>query len=276
MVISELTREMERRIQNSSSPRLEAEYIVMAAAGMSRTEYVINKRAEAADEVVKRAAAMAERRKSGEPLAYILGFTEFMGLRFEVNPSTLIPRPDTETLVEKAVELIDSDTARVLDIGTGTGCVGISIARFCKNTDVTLLDISADALKTAAENAEKNGVCVKLMQCDIMKEIPEGKYDVIVSNPPYIETDVIGGLQTEVKDFEPISALDGGADGLMFYRRIADIAKTMLNKSGLLMFEIGYNQSKAVAEIMADYKDVRCEKDLCGNDRIVYGLYNKE
>ena len=200
-----------------------------------------------------------------------------MGLTFLVSPSTLIPRADTETLVERAIEFVGDTKVRdtkikILDIGTGTGCIGISIAHFCENADVTLLDISADALGIAQKNAERNGVNVKVLQCDILSEIPEGEYDIIVSNPPYIETEVIPTLQTEVKDFEPLSALDGGSDGLIFYRRIAEIGKRLLKDNGLLMFEIGYNQAGAVMEIMADYKDVRCEKDLCGNDRVVYGI----
>ena len=277
MVISELTRRIEERIQNSDSPRLEAEYIVMAAAGMNRAEYLMNKRAEVSESVVEKAEKSAERRANGEPLSYILGFTEFMGLTFLVSPSTLIPRADTETLVERAIEFIGDTKTRdiktkVLDIGTGSGCIGISIEHFCKNADVTLLDISADALMIARKNAQRNDVDVKLIQCDILNEIPEGEYDIIVSNPPYIETEVIPTLQTEVKDFEPLSALDGGVDGLVFYRRIAEIGKRLLKDNGLLMFEIGYNQAKAVTEIMADYEGVRCEKDLCGNDRIVYGI----
>ena len=280
MVISELTRAVYEQIQNSDSPRLEAEYIVMAAANMSRTEYLINKNTEASEEVIQKAKNAAVRRANGEPLAYILGFAEFMGLTFLVSPSTLMPRADTETLVEKAIKFIgdtkvsdNGDTKiKVLDIGTGTGCIGISIAHFCKNADVTLLDISKDALKVAGENAEKNGVNVRLLQCDILSEIPDGEYDVIVSNPPYIETDIIPTLQTEVKDFEPLSALDGGEDGLIFYRRIAEIGKRLLKNNGLLMFEIGYNQAEAVTEIMGTYKSVCCEKDLCGNDRIVYGI----
>ena len=280
MVISELTREIEEQIQNSDSARLEAEYIVMAAAKINRAQYLLNKRSDVTDEVIEDAQAKAARRAKGEPLAYILGSAEFMGLTFLVSPATLIPRADTETLVERAIELIrdtksdlDRDTkVKVLDIGCGTGCIGISIANFCENTDVTLLDISAGALKIAGENAEKNGVNVRLLQCDILAEIPEGEYDIIISNPPYIESEIIPTLQTEVKDFEPLSALDGGEDGLIFYRRIAEMGKHLLKENGLLMFEIGYNQAAAVTEIMAGYENVRCEKDLCGNDRIVYGI----
>ena len=275
MVISELTRAVEKKIQNSDSPRLEAEYIVMAAAKMSRAEYLISRRAEVSEEVITEAANAAARRKNGEPLAYILGFTEFMGLSFSVNPSTLIPRPDTETLVELAIKSIGDAKVKVLDIGTGSGCIGISVAHFCKNADVTLLDISADALETAQKNAERNGADVKLLQCDILSEIPDGEYDIILSNPPYIESEIIPTLQTEVKDYEPLSALDGGADGLIFYRRIARIGKRLLKNNGLLMFEIGYNQAEAVTKIMADYENVRCEKDLCGNDRVVYGTKNE-
>ncbi len=286
MVISELTRAVEKMIQNSDTPRLEAEYIVMDAARMTRAQYIMNKRSEAGENIEKTALAMARRRAKGEPLAYILGYAEFMGLRFNVDPSVLIPRADTETLVERAVSLItDAESAntgsnvrdkiRVLDIGAGSGCIGISIAKLCENTEVTLLDVSADALKCAKENAEQNDVKVKLLRCDILTEIPDGVYDIVVSNPPYIESDVIPSLQTEVRGHEPLKALDGGGDGLKFYRRIADIANRLLNKNGLLMFEIGYNQAAAAVNIMADYDNVRCEKDFCGNDRIVYGTKSK-
>ncbi len=272
MVIAELTREIKAAIQNSDAPELEADYIIMEAADMTREEYIISKRAPLDGRIIEKARAMAARRAAGEPLAYILGYAEFMGLRFKVDPSTLIPRQDTETLVERAAELIGSADARVLDIGCGSGCVGISIAHFCRGAEVTLLDVSADALRTAEENAEKNGVCAKFARCDILSEMPEGEYDMIVSNPPYIETDAISGLQTEIKDYEPKIALDGGKDGLMFYRRIAQIGDKLLRSGGMLVLEIGCRQADSVAEIMSDYKEIRCKNDLCGNNRVLSGI----
>lgn len=272
MVISTLTKKVCELIQNSDNPQFEAGLIVMSAAGMDRTQYVLNKNSDVNDNAVTDALKMAERRGKGEPLAYILGSTEFMGLTFFLNPDTLIPRADTETLVEYLIDYILDKPLRVLDIGTGTGCIGISVGHFCKNADITLLDISENALCIAKENANLNTVPVKTVKCDILSDIPKDRFDVIVSNPPYIRSDVIDTLQTEVKDYEPHRALDGGGDGLVFYRRIARIARQMLNSGGLLAFEIGYDQGKALKEIMADYSDVRVIKDLCGNDRIASGI----
>lgn len=269
MVIYELVSRVCEIISNSDNPRFEAELIVMSAMNLTRTEYVLRLREEADAE--RAAFEMAERRKRGEPLAYIIGSAEFMGMKFKVTPSTLIPRQDTETLVEKTADYIGSASARVLDIGTGSGCVGISIASLCKNTDVTLLDISPGALKTAEENAELNGVKVNTLLCDIMTDIPKDKFDVIVSNPPYIKSDVIKTLQTEVKDYEPITALDGGYDGLMFYRRICLVSRELLNEGGLLAFETGYDEADEVSRLMTGFADVTVCKDLSGNDRVVYG-----
>ena len=183
------------------------------------------------------------------------------------------PRADTETLAEAAAEYIGNNRARVLDIGTGSGCIGISIAKLCCGAEVTLLDISAAALETAEKNAEENGVSAECMRCDILNEVPAGKYDVIVSNPPYIRTDVIDGLDATVREYEPLSALDGGADGLMFYRRITEIAPLMLTDGGLLAYEIGYDQGEAVTELLAEsgFCEVKLIQDPCGNDRVVIG-----
>lgn len=271
MVISELVNTVRDIIPNSDCPQLEAEYIVMAAMGAGRTEYVL-KRSEAAGEAVEKAAfSMAERRRKGEPLAYIISAAEFMGLKFKVTPATLIPRSDTETLVEFAIDKAKDKKLRVLDIGTGSGCIGISVAHYCKDASVTMLDISEVAIKIAAENARANNVHAEFVECDILSDLPQGKFDMILSNPPYIRAEVIPVLQTEVRDFEPVSALDGGEDGLLFYRRITEISKVLLNKGGILAFEIGYDQREAVMEIMSEYENVCCIKDLGGNDRVVYG-----
>ncbi len=269
MVISELLHYIQGELDDNAA--FEARQIVMHAAHMNETELIISAKNEVTAEAEKSAREMLLRRKNGEPLQYILGEAEFMSLEFEVNSSTLIPRADTETLVEAVIEEIGKKQIKLLDIGTGTGCVGISIAHYSK-ADVTLADISREALETAKRNALLNSVTADFMKIDILNEIPEGKFDVIVSNPPYIETDVIKTLQTEVKDHEPLSALDGGADGLVFYRRIADIAPEMLTANGLLAFEIGYNQGKAVSELMEkDFESIKIIKDLCGNDRVVTG-----
>ena len=219
---------------------------------------------------------LIKRRADFEPIAYISGTAEFMSLEFEVNKSTLIPRPDTETLAEYAINLIKDKNADILDIGTGSGCIAISIAHYCKNADVMAVDISENALNTAKRNAEKNKVFVQFEKCDILKECPNGKFDIIVSNPPYIETDVIPTLMKDVKDYEPYSALWGGDDGLVFYRRITSVAKDILKKGGILAFEAGYTQSREIEKIMTEngFTSIGTLKDLQGIERVVYGTFN--
>lgn len=269
MVISELLRYIQSELSDNAA--FEARQLVMRAVNMNETGLIINAKTEVSDEALLLAREMLERRRNGEPLQYILGTAEFMSLEFEVNESTLIPRADTETLVETALDEIGEKTVKLLDIGAGTGCIGISTARF-SNAEVTLADINEQALAAAKRNAEKNGVRAELLKIDILSEIPDGKFDVIVSNPPYIETEVIKTLQTEVKDYEPLAALDGGADGLTFYRRIIKIAPRLLTENGILAFEIGYNQGEAVSELMKrDFCHIRIIKDLCKNDRVVIG-----
>lgn len=273
MVISELLAYVRNSLEDNAA--FEARQIVMRAAGMTEQEFIINAKNEANAETVKLSEQMLTRRKKGEPLQYILGTAEFMSLEFEVNDATLIPRADTETLAETVINEIGDKKAAVLDIGTGSGCIGISAAKY-SGAEVTLADISPRALDTARRNAGKNKVDVRFLEIDILNSVPEGRFDAVVSNPPYIETEVIRTLQREVRDYEPISALDGGHDGLVFYRRITQIAPGLLNPGGFLAFEIGYNQGEAVSGLMRkDFDSVRVIKDLCGNDRVVIGYLKK-
>ncbi len=249
----------------------EADWIISYVTGMSQSDFVLHPR-KVTDAEMREIEDIVVRRNSGEPLQYILGETEFMGMVFKVNELTLIPRADTETLVETVIRKIGDRHVRVLDIGTGSGCIGVSIAKFCKNASVTLLDYSDSILVVAKENAELNGVKAETMRCDILEEIPDGTYDIIVSNPPYIETDTIFSLDNIVKSYEPVEALDGGFDGLMFYRRIAEeVAGEILSDDGIIAFEIGYNQGEAVSDILreADFSGVKVIKDASGNDRVV-------
>lgn len=273
MVIRELLRELSAYCGENGE--FEARELFMYAAGMTMTEVVLNRGSEVDAETEERVRQLVKRRISGEPLQYITGTAEFMGLEFEVNPYTLIPRQDTETLVETVIEYA-ADGVKILDIGTGSGCIGISLARYIKNSKVTLADISVGALDMAKKNAESNGVRVKCVRLDILKEIPESEFDIIVSNPPYIETETIQGLDVNVRDYEPLSALDGGADGLVFYRRITDIAPQILKNGGLLAYEIGYNQGEAVGSMVRKaFGNARVIKDLCGNDRVVIAIKQK-
>ena len=218
---------------------------------------------------------LIDRRKNGEPVQYILGKCEFMSLDFDVNPDVLIPRPDTETLVEAVLERING--GKILEIGSGSGCIPISLAYYNKNITAVSMDISPMATKTAMGNAEKNGVAdrVQFITKSVFDGI-EGVYDAIVSNPPYIETDVVPTLQPEVQK-EPVLALDGGKDGLDFYKYIIQNAPEHLREGGLLAFEIGFEQGKAVSDLMqSDFEKIEIIKDLAGLDRVVLGYRKAE
>ncbi len=272
MVISEFVRETAKQLGDNA--RFEAELMVMSVMEMDRTRLVLNGKLPVMPQHTYRMNKMIERRKKGEPLQYILGETEFMSLDFFVREGVLIPRSDTEILVETVIDKIGDKKTTVADICTGSGCIGISIAHYKKNTDVELFDISDIALETAEKNIKRNNVSdrVKSYKMDILNEYPKKKYDVVVSNPPYIVKAVIETLQTEVKDYEPRIALDGGEDGLVFYRRIAETAHNFLKKGGLLAFEIGYNQGESVRGLMQnDFYDTEVIKDLNDNDRVVIG-----
>lgn len=274
MVISELVRETAKSLTDNA--RFEAELMVMNVLGISRTQLVLDGRNAVTEEQCEKVSEMVKRRKTGEPLQYILGECEFMSLDFYVESGVLIPRSDTETLVETVIEKTDEDKKlKILDICTGSGCIGISTAHFRPNVYVDLIDVSDKAIEVAKKNIIRNGVGdrVKVQKMDILNEYPSEKYDIIVSNPPYIETEVIDTLQTEVKNHEPRLALDGGKDGLIFYRRITEITPEILKKGGMLAFEIGYNQGKAVSALMErNFGDIRVVQDFCKNDRVVTGI----
>lgn len=192
--------------------------------------------------------ALCDRRAVREPLQYILGETEFMGLTFHVEPGVLIPRADTEILVEKALAWMKPG-ARVLDIGTGSGAIAVSLAKLGRPAQVTAVDVSDRALEIARRNAERNGTAVEFVKSDCFSALKGRKYDMIVSNPPYISEDEMRGLMPEVTR-EPELALFGGADGLDFYRRISLEAPEYLNEGGCLLFEIGWLQKDAVSALV--------------------------
>lgn len=282
MVIRELLNDIEKRLTESGieNAKFESVLIVRSVFGFDALSLMMNAKNEADSAKVETALSYAERRAANEPLQYILGTQEFMSLEFEVNPSVLIPRADTETLVEHALSVCEKTDGllRILDIGAGSGCIGISIAHYAPNTRVTELDISEDALMTAQRNSVLNGTqsCMSFERRDILSELPNmdgGLYDIVVSNPPYIETAVIDTLDENVRAFEPHTALDGGADGLVFYRRIVNIAPLILRRGGTIIFEIGYEQGESVSALMcgAGFGSVRVIKDLCGCDRVVAG-----
>ncbi len=214
-----------------------------------------------------------ERRIKGEPCAYITGETEFMGLPFKVNKNVLIPRQDTENLIEFLLERTEKG-AEILDLCTGSGCIGISLKKYVENSAVTMVDVSEGAISVAKENALLNKEDVTIVKDDVLNSSYEyGKYDLIVSNPPYIEEETIETLDKTVKEFEPRLALDGGKDGLVFYRKIAKDFKKYLKENGRLAFEIGFNQGEAVKEILEEngYLNIEVIKDYNNNNRIVTG-----
>ena len=207
------------------------------------------------------------------PLAYIFGKTNFFGYDFEVDENVLIPRLDTEVLIEKLIQIVgrNNENAKILDIGTGSGAIAIVLQKET-GAEVTAIDISEQALKLAKRNAKTNGADVLFIKSNLFDNIPNLKFDFIVSNPPYIETETVKGLDPEVVLNEPILALDGGEDGLDFYRQIVSEAPKHLNSKGKLYFEIGYNQADAVCELMKDkFKNITVYKDYGNNDRVVSG-----
>jgi release factor glutamine methyltransferase len=306
------------------SPRLDAELLLAKVLGKERLFLHLNPDLCPGDGAVKEYFALVERRAAGEPVQYLTGVQEFMGLEFAVNPSVLIPRPDTETLVEAVLERLEArrktrslqSTAAAagrepvpgvicgsqaasgpwaggrregaaangnvpavlaLDLGTGSGAIAVSLAYYCKGLSVKAVDISAEALRLAGENALRHGVAdrVEFLQGDLFSPF-EGtgiKFDLIVSNPPYISGEGMERLQREVQH-EPTHALYGGADGLDFYKRIAADSSRHIIRGGLLAVEIGHDQAEAVQSILDQtgaYTGIEVIKDLAGRDRGVLG-----
>lgn len=238
---------------------------------IERSFYYLHMEEDLPEEQLREYEIALKKRGERIPLQYIVGETEFMGLRFKVNSSVLIPRQDTETLVEEALKVISSGM-KVLDMCTGSGCIIVSILHNVPDVEGYAIDISKQALNVAKENAKLNDVSVMFERSDLFDNVV-GTYDVIVSNPPYIPTQEILKLMPEVQDFEPMEALDGKEDGLYFYERIIAESKEYLNENGWLLFEIGHEQGDAVSAMMKDagFKDVRVIKDLARNDRVVTG-----
>ena len=256
-----------------SDAELDAWYLLEYVTGTSRAGYFMNENALVQEDAWVKYRDAIKTRTTRVPLQHITGVQEFMGLEFGVNPHVLIPRQDTEVLVESVLNIIKPGM-KVLDMCTGSGCILISLLNFCRGIQGMGVDISENALEVARENAHKIGVEAIFCQSDLFDKV-EGKYDVIVSNPPYIPTTIIQELEEEVKLHDPICALDGKEDGLYFYRKIIAESKQYLKLNGWLYFEIGHDQALSVQQLMeeAGFQSITVKKDLTGLDRVISGVY---
>ncbi len=216
---------------------------------------------------------LIQRRCRKEPVSYITGYREFMSMDFKVAPGVLIPRPDTEILVETVIQKLNGiPNPVIVDMCTGSGAVGVSLAKYITGSKVTALDVSDTAIETARENALSNGVKLEVAKHDVLTPY-NASADAVVSNPPYIPTKIVKTLQEDVSMYEPHIALDGGEDGLCFYRAIIGNIHSCLKKGGLLAFEVGHDQADAVARLMEkDFCSVETVCDLAGIRRVVLGL----
>lgn len=305
MTLHELLAEGTGRLEASGIPEaaLDARRLLLEAFHTDTVHFLMNRTQPMlqnpdTEEAISDYRQMIEKRCRRIPIQYILGSQEFMGLTFLVNRHVLIPRQDTETLVELVLAEQPCREKNILDLCTGSGCIAVSLAVKGGYLDVTATDLSEEALCVAKENAERflDGAFVSaggqetkpqaaprrekkhfaLYQGDLFQALPMGKrYDILVSNPPYIPTEVIKGLQPEVRDCEPVMALDGAADGLVFYRRIAAGAKDWLNPGASVYLEIGYDQGAAVSRLLSEagFQNIKVIKDLPGLDRVVRADY---
>lgn len=253
---------------------LDAWYLLQMVCKIERSYYYVHGEEDITQDAQKEYEIAVQKRAEHIPLQYIIGEQEFMGLRFKVNSNVLIPRQDTETLVEQVLKIVKPGM-KVLDLCTGSGCVLISVLKNAPELTGMGSDIFKTALLVAKENAKLHEVDAEWVRSDLFDNITE-TFDVIMANPPYIPTGEILSLMPEVRDFEPENALDGGADGLDFYRKIAGQVKDYLNPGGYVYMEIGYDQGEAVSELMrnAGFTEVEVIKDLARNDRVVKGKGN--
>ena len=274
MKIRELLEYGKSNLIQKKEPYKLSKMLLKSILHVDTTYLLINSEKEINKEIENKYKKGINDLKSGKPLQYITNKQEFMGLDFYVDENVLIPQPDTEILVEEVLKKIEklNGKTNVLDICTGSGAIGVSIAKNATNVNVTMSDISENALKVAQKNAKTNEVLdkCKFIKSNMFENIEE-KYDVIVSNPPYIKSKIIKTLEKEVQN-EPLIALDGGEDGLDFYKIIIQTAYKHLKENGILALEIGYDQKEEVIKLIEEsnkYINIYCKKDLAGNDRII-------
>lgn len=273
--ILEALKKAEQRLRAVPDPRLDAEWLLSEVLGISRLEMLLNKRRELTEAEEGAYEALISRRETREPLQYILGSQSFMGFSLKTDSRALIPRFDTEALCEEALKYVRPG-CRVLDLCTGSGALAAAVKKLCPSASVTASDISEAALSLAKENAERLGAEVRFVQGDLFSPLAEEKFDVIVSNPPYIPDAMRGRLQAEVER-EPALALFAGEDGLDFYRRIAKEAPAHLNPGGRLCLEIGDGQGEAVKALLyEEFTDIQIINDLNGLPRVVSAALKEE
>ena len=260
--------------KNIDTPKMKARLLIQFILNKSRQYIMVYDNKEISKEQEQKYLQAIEKIIKGIPIEHITHQKEFMKMNFFVNENVLIPRQDTECLVEEVIQISKKIGAKkILDLCTGSGAIAISLAKYIENSEITATDISEKALDVAKINAKNNEVekSIKFIKSDLFKNIPKTKFDIIVSNPPYIKKEEIKNLQEQVQK-EPIIALDGGYDGLDFYRKIANKSYEFLKYNGYLCLEIGYDQKIDVIEIIENeekYSNTYCKKDLYGNDRVI-------
>lgn len=265
-----------------NNPILDVQLILAHLLQRDRIYLHLHRNDKVDAETVVKFYEMAKKRNEGYPLQYMLNSQEFMGLDFYIKEGIFVPRSDTETLVEKIIKIVNNGplknkNIRILDIGTGSGAIAVSLGYYLKNSMVEAMDLDSNALETANINIKKHGLKnVVTFKGDIFNyDFNNRKFDIVVSNPPYIEREEIDDLTAEVSVYEPRLALDGGIDGLNYYRRIVRVFEKVHGESAILSVEIGFNQKRAVTEIFDagnTFKRIECDKDLCRNDRVVTGF----
>lgn len=262
--------------QSNPSSRLDAELLLAHTLNVERIALYLDHHKPMSSSELAKMRGLVKRRAKGEPIHYILGHREFWSMTLAVKPGVLIPRPDTEILVEVALKTLDDPDGsyQIADIGCGSGAIGLAIGSERKESTVLCTDLNPDALQLAKENANKCGLGnIEFQQSNLLGQV-EGDFDLIVSNPPYIRTEEIQHLMSDVRDFEPLMALDGGPDGLTFYRRLIRESSAHLRTGGFLALEIGYDQKEAVKSLFDESKElefVSSHKDLAGCDRVILG-----
>ncbi len=266
-ILSKMLSALKEKFRKNGIDESDAEWIYSIVLGIKRSE--LSSERMIAPSESKKIKEIADKRLTGRPLWYIVGDTEFFGCKIKIDERALIPRPETELLADYTVKSVE-DGDKVLDMCTGSGCIAISVARRCakRRVSVTAADISDAAIMLARENAQLNGVNVDFVQSDLFTNV-RGRFNVIVCNPPYIRSDEIASLQKEVREFEPRIALDGGADGLDFYRRIAKSIRSYLARDGVLLLECGEGQTEEILKIFGKCSYVMPIKDLSGVDRFL-------